>query len=339
MIDRDTFARRWLRRVVSLGVCSTAFCAITPVLPIVLAVAAGADISARRRFSTFRALAFLYVFLSMEVLGIVLCAAIWIAAGGPFRRRNEPFETWNFRLQCWWGSTLAAAGFRLFGCSYHIENEYVFGERPIVLFIRHSAMADTILPVYFLSKRYGVRLRYVLKRTLLWDPCLDIVGNRIPNVFVRRGSAAGDDELHRIAALTKDLGPKDGVLIYPEGTRFTKAKYEHRAARMAEKKDPLSNRYARAYTHVMAPVLGGSLALLQHNSGADAVFFAHTGLEGSATFPQLFNGALIGQDVRVKIWGVPFEAIPTDRDGQAAWLFDEWTKVDAFVRDRLVVES
>ena len=56
------------------------------------------------------------------------------------------------------------------------------------------ALAVVLLAAALLSRPHGVRLRYVLKRELLWDPCLDIVGHRLPNAFVRRGSrdTAGD---------------------------------------------------------------------------------------------------------------------------------------------------
>ena len=49
-------------------------------------------------------------------------------------------------------------------------------------------MATTTYPqtTTYVSRRYHLRLRYVLKRELLWDPCLDIVGQRVPNIFVDR---------------------------------------------------------------------------------------------------------------------------------------------------------
>jgi 1-acyl-sn-glycerol-3-phosphate acyltransferase len=53
---------------------------------------------------------------------------------------------------------------------------------------------------------------------------LDIVGNRLANCFVRRNSGDSDREIAAVQRLMEDLGPNDGVLIYPEGTRFTEAK-------------------------------------------------------------------------------------------------------------------
>ena len=85
---------------------------------------------------------------------------------------------------------------------------------PYHLFIRHASVADTVLAVGFLCAPYRMRLRYVLKHELLWDPCLDIVGLRIPNAFVKRGSGDSEAEIEKVRALAKDLGPKDGLENY-----------------------------------------------------------------------------------------------------------------------------
>jgi 1-acyl-sn-glycerol-3-phosphate acyltransferase len=86
----------------------------------------------------------------------------------------------------------------------------------VIVLMRHASLADSLLPAVLLGTR-GLRLRYVLKRELLWDPCLDVVGQRLPNAFIRRGSGESDAEIDAIRALGRDLGDDEGVLIYPEG--------------------------------------------------------------------------------------------------------------------------
>ena len=44
------------------------------------------------------------------------------------------------------------------------------------------------------------------ERELLWDPCLDVVGQRLPNVFVRRGDGDGASEIAAVRAPAADLG-------------------------------------------------------------------------------------------------------------------------------------
>jgi hypothetical protein len=55
--------------------------------------------------------------------------------------------------------------------------------------LRHASIGDTLLASALVGRPHGIFwLRYVLKRELLWDPCLDVVGNRLPHVFVDRAS-------------------------------------------------------------------------------------------------------------------------------------------------------
>ena len=51
----------------------------------------------------------------------------------------------------------------------------------------------------FYAIPHQVRLRYVLKRELLLDPCLDIVGNRLPNCFVARSGADAQADIDKVA--------------------------------------------------------------------------------------------------------------------------------------------
>ena len=75
-----------------------------------------------------------------------------------------------------------------------------------------------------------------MKRELLWDPCLDIVGQRTRNAFVRRGSDARDKEIALLRQLATAVTERDGVLLFPEGTRFSPAKRERALAHLADTK-------------------------------------------------------------------------------------------------------
>ena len=106
---------------------------------------------------------------------------------------------------------------------------------PLLMLSRHASMADTLLPTLLIQMPTGLRLRYVMKRELLWDPCIDVVGNRLPSYFVRRGSTDVERETRAIASLVDDIGEGDGVLIFPEGTRFTAEKRRHVLERLRER--------------------------------------------------------------------------------------------------------
>src|SRR5262249_15701126 len=150
------------------------------------------------------------------------------------RRDPAAFERANRWTQTVWCTALYRAAERLFSLRTHVHGAPLPGGAdppPLLIFIRHASTADTLLPVILLASR-GYRLRYVLKRELLLDPCLDIVGNRLANHFVARGGKDTEEDLRGIAALGADLGERDAVVIYPEGTRFTPGKRARILARL-----------------------------------------------------------------------------------------------------------
>jgi len=199
----------------------------------------------------------------------------------------------------------------------------------VIVISRHASLVDTLLPAQFIARRNGMRLRYVLKKELLLDPALDIAGSRLPNVFIDRASREAT-ERQQIKLLAEGLGPGDGVLIYPEGTRFDEAKlkrYQHRH-RGAEPGSihGLASRYRR----VLPPRPGGTLSLLEAGD-ADVVIFAHRGLEGLAKVRDIWRGDLVGSQIDIAVWRVPRAQIPQLRAERVEWLFRLWAEVDDWV--------
>jgi 1-acyl-sn-glycerol-3-phosphate acyltransferase len=194
---------------------------------------------------------------------------------------------------------------------------------------RHTSIADTIIPMVFYAEPFQVRLRYVLKRELLIDPCLDIVGNRLPNLFVDRSGQDSERARQGVAALVANLAPDEGVLIYPEGTRFSRARHQALMSRYADAPAMLAQ-LAR-WPDLLPPRLGGTMALLAANPGRDLVFCAHTGFEGSSHFSTLVNGAWRGARVRIHFWRVPFADVPSDRDSQVAFIQAQWDRMQAWI--------
>jgi 1-acyl-sn-glycerol-3-phosphate acyltransferase len=282
-----------------------------------------------------RCVAFFTAYLCCEAAGILASFGLWVTHLGGRGARAQAFAHANLVLQRWWAAALFGAGRRIFGLRVRVEHDGVIGEQPVILFVRHASTADTVLPAVFFANRHRFALRYVLKRELQWDPCLDIVGNRLPNYFARRGSADTAREIAAVAELMDGLGPREGVLIFPEGTRFSEQKRARVLARLREHASAEIVELSRKLLHVLPPRLGGPLALLEKNCqaaiGADAVFCAHVGLEGAASFREFVNGALVGREVRISFKRVPFEEIPGGREERVRWLFEQWADVDRWI--------
>lgn len=321
------FAERWSRRIVTVPLYLALSALVVCSLPLTLLIAATLDLARDRRWPLVRAVSFVAFYLCCESIGIIASFFIWLLCLGAGRER---FLRQNFNLQRWWAGSLYKGARRLFDLRILAEGTEVAGGGPLLIFLRHASLADTLFPAVFISNAHGIRLKYALKRELLWDPCIDIVGNRLENRFLRRGP--GDAE--RVGELMENLASDEGVIIYPEGTRFREAKRERILEKLSQTLDADLFEKAEAFRNVLPPRPGGPLALLEKNEGADIIFCAHTGLESVVDLRDVLRGTLISREIRVRFWRVEFEAIPKGRDKQLRWLYDEWAKVDLWIGEQ-----
>lgn len=318
------------RRLLTVPGYLLAWLAWLATAPLWLPIAAGVDLLRRSRGVALRSAAMVSVYLSCEAIGIVLSGGLWLWRGVR-RPSDEQWTDLHFRLETWWGTTLFRAAVRSFGLRVEIDDQADLADGPYLLLPRHASTGDTLIASALVSRPYGTRLRYVLKRELLWDPCLDIVGNRLPNVFLDRFSEDSAREIARIQEIARDLGARDGVLIYPEGTRFSEPKRLRVLERLRERGDDDLVGYAESLRAVLPPRPGGTLGLLEAAPDADVVFCAHTGFEAAASLAEIWRGDLLNQVIRVRFRRVARARVPTERAAREAWLRNEWRGIDAWV--------
>ena len=301
---------------------------VTVLLPALLVVGLVVDAVRRVAFgvppTAARLALFLWVYLAAEVGGVVALAAVWVASLGG--RRGAWLRDTTQSLQQLWAGTLFAAVRGLFGLRLEVVGDEAVAPGPVIVLIRHASIVDNLLPANLVTRSHGIGLRYVLKRELLADPCLDIAGRRLPNYFVRRGTGAAE-EVERVRALARGLGPEEGVLIYPEGTRFTPERRARAIARIAERDARLAPR-AERIRHLLPPRLGGVGALLDGAPDADIVVIAHHGFDGLRLISDIWKGGLVGLVVRVRVTRVPRSEVPEADAARADWLYDLWQDVD-----------
>jgi len=309
----------WFRRLLSIPAYLAATVLATLALPVLLAAAIVLSLLPACRGAVPTVL-FVVGYLWCETIGIVCSAWLWLR-----HRDRERFLTGNYRLQCWWANALMVLARVLFRLRFAVTGADALAGPPAVLLPRHASIADTVLPMVFYAIPRHIRLRYVLKRELLFDPCLDIVGNRLPNYFVDRAGQDSEGARQGVAAMVRDLGEHEGALIYPEGTRASKTKREALRRRYADYPEMLEQ--LDRWPDLLPPRLGGTLALLDANPGRDLVFCAHAGFEGSSHFSTLWNGAWMGQHVHIRFWRVPFAEVPGDAEGRRQFLFTQWDRM------------
>ena len=330
----ETRTETILRRLRTIPPLVLGLVLVTALLPVLLVVGLVIDAVRRVAFgvppTATRLALFLWVYLAAEVGGLAALGALWLASLGGRRRAWMLEQTWRFQ-QLWAGVLLGAVRV-LFRLRLEVAGDDAVAPGPVIVLVRHASIVDNLLPAKLVARPHRIRLRYVLKRELLADPCLDVAGRRLPNYFVRRGTGEAQ-EVERVRALAHGLGTEEGVLIYPEGTRFTPERRARAIARIAERDSRLAAR-AERLRHLLPPRLGGVGALLDGAPDADVVVIAHHGFDGLRLISDIWRGGLVGLVVRVRMTRVPRSTVPEEDAARADWLYDLWQDVDDWLEER-----
>jgi 1-acyl-sn-glycerol-3-phosphate acyltransferase len=335
----ESVGSRWGRRLLTVPAIYLGLAVVALGFPVWLLLAALADLAtggARRRWPLVRSAFLVLGYLFWVCFGVTgWIGAELISFGLP----RDRYLRRLFRLQQIWARGLFGTARRALSLRVHVEEGFVPDERPILLFVRHVSLVDVLLPAVFVSGPHDVLLRYVMKREVLFDPAIDFVGQRLENAFVSRGKGAADREERAIRSLASGLGAREGVIVFPEGTRFSPAKRADALERIRASGD--AERFARAerLTHVLPPRSRGPLAVLEEAQRADVIFLAHRGFDGAVGALDLLRGALIGRAIELKTWRVPREQVPSEREACLAWLDLEWARVDAWIASRIAREQ
>lgn len=235
----------------------------------------------------------------------------------------------HYALQRWWSARLISGYITLFSAKILLEGE--FPEGPVLLLVRHTSLADTVLPMWVAGIPLGRRPRYILKKELLWEPCLDVVGNRLPNLFVDRKPKERSVELAKVSALAEGMKRDDFIVIFPEGTRFTEQKRERRIQRLAAEGKSEQLELAKGLRHLLPPRRGGIHALFDARPDAAVVLLAHSGLERLTGVADLLSGVGVGAEIRLRMWSPPRNGRTPDE--AVRWIEGWWLGIDQWVEE------
>lgn len=310
----------------TVSVVFTAAAAVSALLPILLLSALIVDavmaVIVRRPGAATRIVAFAWIYLVGEVWAIAALGLVSLSG----KRRSVAL---TYRLQVWWATWNYRAFTLVFNVRFQTEGSDSAVPPPVIVLARHASLIDSLLPVVFIARQHRMNLRYVLKRELLVDPALDIAGNRLPNYFIDRASSDSESELTALRDLASGMSDDEGVVIFPEGTRFSQTKQARLVARQRNKQGPVAE-LTRAFENVMPPRPAGTLAILD-GTDADVVVLAHRGLEGFSGLGDVWTGSVVGADVAVKMWRIERALIPQGRSERTEWLYRLWADVDGWV--------
>jgi 1-acyl-sn-glycerol-3-phosphate acyltransferase len=327
---------RWVRRPLALlVVLGLAFAAT--LLPLLVLVAIAASLVLPGRWRVLRLLAFVLVYLLLEVVGLAIAFGLWVASGFGWKIRSPLFQRAHYAVLNGLLKEVLLTATVLFhlridtdDVSWSPLDDGVPGSaNAMVVLSRHAGPGDSLLLVRTLMDRDHLRRpRIVLKDTLQWDPLLDVYLNRLPNAFLTGGRR---DLAARVSALAAGLGDEDALLIFPEGGNFTEQRRLRAIDRLRGKGLEEQAQRAEAMRNVLPPRPGGVAAALQAAPHADVVFVAHTGLEHLSTAADLWDGLPMDGTVRLRWEFVPADQVPRDAEQQEQWLYQRWAAIDRWV--------
>ncbi len=328
--------KTFVRRCVSITVYAYAASFLCAFFPCALCVLGCVDVLKHHKghWPWVRAYAVLVWYALCEVFGVVAACMLWVLKVCGVYGHKQAYMQANAALQRCWSEVLFRGVCAVYGMRLNIEDTARCNEAPFLLFVRHTSVADTLLAAVCVANPHRLVLRYVLKDALLWDPCLDIVGHRLPNAFIDRSKNNREANVEALVSLLQGLDARSAVLLYPEGTRFSAQKLQQAQALWAQKKeDPLSET-VQTYRHVLPPRMAGPMALLSNAPGLDVVVLEHVGFEDVTTLAQCWQGALVGRTIHVRLRRIKRESI--DEKNEAQWLFKTWAEVDSWVESTRV---
>jgi 1-acyl-sn-glycerol-3-phosphate acyltransferase len=329
--DDGSLGARLVRRVRGIGIEVVVFVLATVLFVPGMLIAAAVDLALwlrrRKPWMAVRLLCMGWWFLLGELYGLLGLFAIWLLSLG---RDSAVRRDRVYRLKRRWLASHLFGLRRLFDMRFEIDGLELAGPGPVLVMIRHASIIDNALPDVIIGGAHGLGFRFVIKRELQMLPTIDIGGRWVPTLFVRRASGDTDFELARMETLTVAMGERDGLLIYPEGTRWT-AKKLARAKEIIAEKQPAVAPLAARLRYVLPPRLGGTLKLLESARDCDVVLFGHYGLDGFEYISDIWAGGLVGGAVRLKFWRFPAASVPENRDELVEWLYDRWQELDDWI--------
>jgi 1-acyl-sn-glycerol-3-phosphate acyltransferase len=205
--------------------------------------------------------------------------------------------------------------------------------RPVIVLSRHAGPGDSFLLVHQLLSEYGRRPRVVMKAAIQLDPGIDVVGNRLPNVFVQHRKAGEGLFSSQVSRLAADLGNEDALVIFPEGGNWTPGRWRRGIRRLEQQgRSDLAQR-ARDMPNLLPPRTGGTLAALAACPSADVIFVAHAGLDQLVSMRDVWRHLAVEQQVRARWWRVAVGDVPRDasHEAQVQWLYRWWEQIDAWI--------
>jgi 1-acyl-sn-glycerol-3-phosphate acyltransferase len=321
-------------------VIAVGFVVLSPFLALLALVSGLLARSRAGRMRSLRLVGFALIWLVAEAVALVMLTGLWVVSGFGGRLRTEPYQSRHYGIMRRFLDVLYDGAARTYGLRVEVDEPDLTGEelaarltRPVIVLSRHAGPGDSFLLVHQLLSVYERRPRVVMKATLQLDPSVDIVGNRLPNVWIKSRQTGERIFTEQIGRLARGLDARGALVIFPEGGNWTPHRWRRGIRRLeSQGRSDLAER-ARDMPNLLPPRPGGALAAVAACPDADVIFVAHAGLDNIITLGDLWGRFPIDQVIRARWWRVPSDQVPRDaaHEDQVQWLYAWWERIDAWI--------
>lgn len=277
-------------------------------------------------------------YVGMEVAVVARAGVAWSgralrSLGGGFDTAR--WDTYHRALLDWALGAVLGAARRSFGFRVEVQDDAVVdlfaAEPPVLVLARHGGPGDSFALVHLLLSRYGRGVRIVLKDVLQLDPAVDLLLNRLGCCFLATGAGSTDELTDRVRQAAEAMGPREALLLFPEGGNWTPVRRHRAIRRLREARRHRAARTAELMEHVLPPRPAGVLACLEARPDVPVVIAAHTGFDHVVGAAEAWRALPIPTDhaMTVRLW--PAIPVPATEDARVAWLTTEWAIVDEWI--------
>ncbi len=315
---------------------------LSPLLAVLALLFGLAGLSRAGRMRNLRLLSFAVTWFTAEIVTLLVLLGLWVISGFGGRLHTEPYQSRHYAVVRKFLDRLYRGVERTYGLRVEVEEPELTAEervarvaRPVIVLSRHAGPGDSLLLVHQLLSVYGRRPRVIMTATLQFDPSLDVMGNRLPNVFIHGRQMGEHIFTEQIERLARGLDQNGALVIFPEGANWTPGRWRRGIRRLenAGRRDLAAR--ARDMPNLLPPRPGGALAAITARPDADVIFVAHAGLDTIQSVADVWRRFPINQVIRARWWRVPSGQVPraADHEAQVQWLYDWWERIDRWITE------
>jgi 1-acyl-sn-glycerol-3-phosphate acyltransferase len=273
--------------------------------------------------TVFGAIAVSFLFPVLIVINLLQTLSLLVIpiSRGAFRRFNR------FCANTWWGwcGTTARS---FYGTQIHVTGDTIPDREHAIVITNHQQMPDINFFMFFAKSKHRLGdLKWFVKHAIKYIPGVGWGMWFLDCIFVRRAWAHDKESIKATFARINQHKVPYWIVLFAEGTRFTKEKLARSHKHAEKNKLPLTK-------HVLLPRPTGFAASVigLRDGHLDAVYDVTIGYpEGVPTLWQYSCGFC--REAHLHVRRYPISELPLEKPGLSEWIIERFQEKDRMLDD------